>query len=143
VLLVPPGADWRLLAETLATSLTPLAIELALVTTGKAQMRHDLALQDHVARVPDALAFLARWRCGQAKPCSLAADQQLAQAAQTGSDLPQRLALAAAVEQELLRDPAFVPLLRPVRWALVSRQLTGFETNMLGRHPVARIAAEN
>jgi oligopeptide transport system substrate-binding protein len=143
VLLVPPAADWQQLAQALATSLQPIGIELVLMTASKAQVRHDLALQEHVARVPDVLAFLAQWRCGRAQPCSAAADQQLAQAAETGNDLPRRLALAAAVEQEMLRDPAFVPLLRPVRWALVSRRISGFEANMLGRHPVARIASED
>ena len=40
-----------------------------------------------------------------------------------------------------MADPAFIPLLRPLRWALVADDVTGFTPNLLGRHPLGRIAA--
>ena len=140
VLLVPAAADWHQLADALATSLAPTGIEIAIGRAGRAAGRHDLALAEVTALLPDVLAHLAAWRCGRVRPCSAAADRQLAAAAQAGSDAPRRLALAAAAEAELMADPAFVPLLRPVRWALVSSRISGFAANPLGRHPVARMA---
>jgi peptide/nickel transport system substrate-binding protein len=135
-LALPAGADWRQLAETLATILAPIGISLAIAPASRA----DLALAEQVAEVPDALAHLARWRCGRVRPCSAAADRLLADAARAGTDLGRRRALAAAAETQMMADPAFVPLLRPVRWALVADRLTGFQTNALGRHPLGRIA---
>jgi hypothetical protein len=41
-----------------------------------------------------------------------------------------------------MADPAFIPLLRPVRWALVANELSGFQANLLGRHPLGRIAGD-
>lgn len=141
-LLVPAAADWRQLAETLATSLSPMGIDIAIVRAGTASARHDIALVEQAAPVPDVLAHLALWRCGKARPCSAAADRQLAAARAAGSDAGRRLAMAAAAEELLMADPAFVPLLRPVRWALVANRLGGFQPNPLGRHPLGRIAPE-
>ncbi|MBU6165153.1 MAG: hypothetical protein KGQ52_03360 [Alphaproteobacteria bacterium] len=134
----PEGPEWRQLAQALATSLAPVGITLDSAPAGQA----DLALVEQAALVPDVLAHLARWRCGRARPCSPQADRLLAQAAAAGNDPARRLALAVAAEQSLMADPAFVPLLRPVRWALVADRLTGFQANRLGRHPLGRIAAE-
>ncbi len=142
-LLVPAAADWQQLAEALATSLAPAGIDIAILRAGRAPQRHDLALTEVTARVPDVLAHLAAWRCGRVRPCSAAADRQLAAAVQAGSDAPRRLALAAAAEAELMADPAFVPLLRPVRWALVASRVSGFQANPLGRHPVGRMAIQD
>jgi oligopeptide transport system substrate-binding protein len=142
VLLVPAAADWQQLAEALASSLLPAGIEIVIARAGRAAARHDLALAEVTAQVPDIVTHLATWRCGRVLPCSAAADRQLLAAADAGSDAPRRLALAAAAEAELMADPAFVPLLRPVRWALVSGRISGFAANALGRHPVARMAIE-
>lgn len=148
-LLVPAGTDARALADTLATSLEPLGIILRLqaarsggFVAARRGGQHDLALVEMVARVPDVVAWLAQWRCGRARPCSMAADQLLDQAAKAGNDLAARQAAAAAAEAALMADPAFIPLLRPVRWALVAGDLTGYQPNQFGRHPLGRIAAD-
>lgn len=147
-LLVPAGPDYRALAETLAISLQPLGITIMVQTArggGFAAARrsgqHHLALVEQAARVPDVVTWLAQWRCGRARPCSALADRLLEEAAVAGNDLVTRDDAAAAAETELMIDPAFIPLLRPVRWSLVASDLTGFETNLLGRHPLGRIAA--
>lgn len=146
-LLVPAESDYRALAETLGTSLQPLGIILSLQIArsgGFAAARrlgqHDLALVEQEARVPDVVAWLAQWRCGRARPCSATADRLLVEAAAAGNDLTARQAAASAAETALMADPAFIPLLRPVRWALVARDVTGYQQNLLGRHPVGRIA---
>jgi peptide/nickel transport system substrate-binding protein len=137
-LAVPAGPDWLQLAEALANHLVPIGINLTVAPADRA----DLLLEEHVANVPDAVVHLARWSCARARPCSPEADQLLAEAAAVGNNPVRRLALAAAAETEMQADPAFVPLLRPVRWALVAERLTGFQPNRLGRHPLGRISAE-
>ncbi len=135
---VPAGNEWQQMADTLATSLAPLGIAIAAAPPARAELR----LVEQVARVPDAVAFLGRWRCGGGLACVPAADRLLAAAARAGNDPAERLAQAGAAEAALMADPQFVPLLRPVRWALVGRQLGGFQPNRLGRHPLGRMAAE-
>jgi ABC-type oligopeptide transport system substrate-binding subunit len=147
-LLVPAGPEFQALAETLAASLQPLGISLALqrarpggFAAAQASGSADLVLAQHTARVADPVAHLGRWRCARVRPCSREADRLLDEAAAAGTDLAARAAAVSAAETALMADPAFIPLLRPVRWALVANDLTGFEANALGRHPLGRIAA--
>ena len=148
-LLVPAGSEFQALAETLAANLQPLGISLAVQRArpgGFAAARRsgaaDLALVEQTARVADVVAHLDQWRCGRVRPCSAAADRLLDDAAAAGNDLTARQAAAAAAEAALMADPAFIPLLRPVRWALVANELSGFQANLLGRHPLGRIAGD-
>lgn len=148
-LLVSDGPDTQALAETLAANLKPLGFNLALqraraggFAAARASGQHDLALVEQIARVPDVVAHLGQWRCARVRPCSAAADRLLDEALAAGIDLSARQAAAAAAETMLMADPAFIPLLRPVRWALVANDLTGYQANPLGRHPLGHIAAD-
>jgi ABC-type transport system substrate-binding protein len=151
-MLVPAGPEAELVARELAASWAPLGITLDMVrqrragtasapasAPASATPRHDLALQEFAALVPDAVAHLSRWRCGRAAPCSPAADQLLRAARNAGNDLATRAAAVTAAEAALMADPAFIPLLRPVRWALVAGGVTGFRANPIGRHPLGRM----
>lgn len=147
-LLVPGGPDSRALAEALVASLQPVGFAVAVqaarsggFAVARRSGRHDLALVELMAPVPDVVAHLGQWRCGRALPCSADADRWLDKAAAAGNDLAAREAATGAAETALMADPAFIPLLRPVRWALVANDLTGFQPNALGRHPLGRIAA--
>jgi peptide/nickel transport system substrate-binding protein/oligopeptide transport system substrate-binding protein len=143
-LLIPPTAEAELIAREVAASWAPLGIALKIVrsvqTEAKDRPRHDLALQQIVARVPDAVAHLARWGCGRVQPCSVEADRLIGEARRAGTDLATRAAAITAAESALMADPAFIPLLRPVRWALVASGVSGFETNASARHPLGRMA---
>ncbi len=147
-LLLPAGPDVRALAETLATSLDPLGIKIVIqmarpggFAAARRRGQHDLVWVEQIAGVPDVVAHLGQWRCGRTRPCSAAADAQLDKAAAAGNDLAARMAAATNAEALMMADPAFIPLLRPVRWALVAGDVDGFQPNALGRHPVGRIAA--
>ncbi|WP_017667885.1 ABC transporter substrate-binding protein [Sandarakinorhabdus sp. AAP62] len=149
-LLVPAGPEFRALAETLAANLQPLGISLAVQRArpgGFAVARRngatDLVLVEQTARVADVVAHLGQWRCARVRPCSAAADRLLDEAAAAGNDLTARQAAAAAAEAALMADPAFIPLLRPVRWALVAGDVAGFQINPLGRHPLGRISRDS
>lgn len=147
-LLLPAGPDVRALAETLAAGLGPLGIQIVIQTARPGGFaaahrsgQHDLVWVEQVVRVPDVVTHLGQWRCGRTRPCSAAADNQLDRAAAAGNDTAARMAAATAAESLLMADPAFIPLLRPVRWALVAGDVDGFQPNALGRHPIGRIAA--
>ena len=148
-LLVPAGPEFQALAETLTANLQPLGISLAVQRArpgGFAEARRsgsaDLVLVEQTVRVADVVAHLGQWRCGRVRPCSATADGLIDAAAAAGNDLTARQAAAAAAEAALMADPAFIPLLRPVRWALVANELSGFQANLLGRHPLGRIAGD-
>jgi ABC-type transport system substrate-binding protein len=144
-LLAPAGAEAGQLVDELTGRLAPLGIAIRIVRAASsgAAPRHDLALEEHVVRVPDPLAHLERWRCGRALPCSAEADRLLDEARAAGGDLITRAAALDRAEMALMADPAFVPLLRPVRWALVANGMTGFRPNALGWHPLGRITVAN
>ncbi|WP_310475654.1 ABC transporter substrate-binding protein [Sandarakinorhabdus sp.] len=146
-LLVPAGPEFQALAEALAASLQPLGISLAVQRaraagfgTARRSSSADLVLVEQAARVADVVTHLGQWRCGRVRPCSATADRLLDEAAAAGNDLTARQAAAVAAETALMADPAFIPLLRPVRWALVANDVSGFQVNPLGRHPLGRIA---
>jgi hypothetical protein len=92
--------------------------------------------------VADAAAFLSRWRCGAVRPCSLEADLALSAARAAGANPAAREAALVRAEALMMADPAFVPLLRPVRWALVARRVDGFRPNPAGLHPVGHIGLQ-
>ena len=149
-LLLPAGPDHRALGETLAAGLRTIGVMIVLqtarpggFTAARRSGQHDLALVEQTARVPAVVAHLGQWRCGRTRPCSAAADMLLDAAAAAGNDLSARMAAASAAETALMADPAFIPLLRPLRWALVARDLSGFQPNSLGRHPLGRITADD
>jgi peptide/nickel transport system substrate-binding protein/oligopeptide transport system substrate-binding protein len=143
-LMVPAGPEAALLADELAGSLAPLGIALKIVRTPRDAAAkppaHDLALVEIVARVPDPVAHLERWRCGRVQPCSDDADARLNAARAAGGDPAARAAAAEQAESALMVDPAFIPLLRPVRWSLVGPGISGFQPNPLGWHPLGRIS---
>jgi oligopeptide transport system substrate-binding protein len=141
-LLLPVGAEADLLGRELAGSLAPLGIAIRSVRRPAkgAAPSHDLALSELAVRVPDAAMFIGQWRCGKARPCSAVADNLITQARAAGSDLPARAAAIDQAETALMADPAFIPLLRPVRWALVAGGVSGFVANPLGWHRLGWIS---
>jgi len=142
-LMVPVGAEAGLLADELAAGLLPLGFAIKIVRAPRDSAAksppHDLALAELVARVPDPVTHLERWRCGSARPCSGQADALLDAARAAGGDPAARLAAAERAESALMVDAAFIPLLRPVRWSLVADGVSGFQANPLGWHPLGRI----
>ena len=144
-LLVPPGHDHRVIAERVAADWAPLGVTMAIseadAGTIAARVKRgnfDLALTEASLPVPDAVALLARWRCDAGLACDPAADALLDKArAATPAERP---ALLAAAEAQWLQAPPMVPLLTPLRWALVARHIEGWTANGAGSHPLGRLA---
>ena len=144
-LLLPPGRDHRVIADRVADDWRPLGVEVVISQANAASIadkvrrgRFDLALTEASVAVPDAAALLARWRCGGGLACDPAADAlwRKAQAA----PLTERPALLAAAEAKWLEAPPMVPLLTPLRWALVAPGVDGWRANPSGRHTLSRLA---
>jgi ABC-type oligopeptide transport system substrate-binding subunit len=143
-LLLPPGRDHRLIADRVAQDWLALGVTLAISEVDAATIAarvksgdFDLALTEASLAVPDAAALLARWRCDARLACDPAADALLAQArAAPAADAP---ALLAAAEAQWMRAPPMLPLLTPLRWALVARNVEGWTPNPAGVHPLGRL----
>ena len=144
-LLLPPGRDHRIIAEHVAADWRLLGITLAISQVDAATMADkvrrgafDLALTETSLAVPDAAALLSRWRCGAGPSCNAGADILFDQArAAPPATRPAMLAAAAA---KWMEGPPMVPLLTPLRWALVGGRVDGWTANRAGSHPLGRLA---
>ena len=144
-LLLPPGRDHRVIAERIAADWTALGVTLVVSQVGAAAIADkvrrgdfELALTEASVAVPDPAALLARWRCGAGPACDAVADA-LFDAVRLAPPA-QRQAMLAAAEAKWLEGPPMVPLLTPLRWALVARRVEGWTPNRAGSHPLGRLA---
>ncbi len=100
----------------------------------------DLRLVDLVARYPRASWFLNQLSCANARGlCNSAADTRSGQAIAQVSG-PARAALQAEAEAQLMAANTFIPFGPPIRWSLVSGDVTGFAPNRWGSHPLMPLA---
>ncbi len=144
-LLLPPGRDHRVIAERVAADWRPLGVDVVISQADAATIadkvrrgRFDLALTETSLAVPDAGALLSRWLCVRGLACDTAADALWAQA--QSAPVAERPALLAAAEAKWMEAPPMVPLLTPLRWALVAPGVDGWSANPSGRHPLSRLA---
>ena len=143
-LLLPRGRDHRVIAEHVAADWAALGVTLAISEVDSATIadkvrrgQFDLALTETSLAVPDAAALLSRWRCGAGPACDAAADVLLDAA--RAAPPAMRPALLAAAEAKWMEGPPMVPLLTPLRWALVARRVDGWTPNRAGSHPLGRL----
>jgi peptide/nickel transport system substrate-binding protein len=101
----------------------------------------DLALVDSVAPANLASWYLRHFTCRANRICSADADEALEAARDVLQPASQRENLANA-DRLLAEETPFIALTAPVRWHLVTRRLSGFQTNAFGRHPIDRLIAE-
>lgn len=144
-LLLPPGRDHRMIAEHVAADWLALGVTLVISEVSPATMadkvrrgEFDLALTEASLPVPDAAALLSRWRCGAGPSCNAAADALFDRASAAPPDA--RPALLAAAAAKWMEGPPMVPLLTPLRWALVARRVDGWTPNRAGSHPLGRLS---
>lgn len=100
----------------------------------------DVALASTESRIDSPVPFLLPLRCGANRVglCLPEADRLL----QSGWDAPtlaERMARIALAERLWQEDVAAIPLIQPLRWALVAPRVRGFEGNPGGVHPLAAL----
>ncbi|WP_298023124.1 ABC transporter substrate-binding protein [uncultured Parasphingopyxis sp.] len=100
----------------------------------------DLRLVDRVAATDRGTWYFNVFRCDANPACSEEYEAALDLFAE--NETPGVGVLATAKAARALQDSMpFIPLLRPIRWWLVSSRLTGFETNAYASHPLDQLIA--
>ncbi|NNC72134.1 MAG: ABC transporter substrate-binding protein [Sphingomonadaceae bacterium] len=95
----------------------------------------DLRLVDRIAATPSASWYLQQFHCERGLPCSQAYEEALSLIDETRSPRAYALRIAdAAAELEAMTP--FIPLLRPIRWSLISSRISGFRANRYASHPL-------
>jgi peptide/nickel transport system substrate-binding protein len=101
----------------------------------------DLRLIDLVAPADSASWYLRQFTCDRSPACDAAADEALASGREAAS-LPERNVLLAQADQALARATPFIPIAMPLRWSLVSPQLSAFKENARAAHPLNHLRPE-
>ncbi|GGE13704.1 peptide ABC transporter substrate-binding protein [Polymorphobacter glacialis] len=144
VLLLPPGREHRSIAERVADDWAQVGVLLAVTEVSAverdkllARGDFDLAVTEASVPVPDSAALLMRWRCGAGAYCNPEADTMLAAARRAPA--AGRAPMLAAVEARMMTAPPMIPLITPVQWTLVGRNVDGWVPNAGASHPLARL----
>lgn len=126
-----PGSD--LLFRQLSRDFAQIGINS--IRTGLGEDA-ELELHDKLARFYSPRWFLNQFHCRlQIGLCSEEADD-LVERSIVESDAVVKTQLLAAAHRQLIESEVFIPFGVPVRWSLVRGDVTGFEENRWGVHPL-------
>lgn len=100
----------------------------------------DLRLVDRIAVTDSATWYLDQFACDRGLPCSEAFDTAM-RAYDEATSLRVRAIRIAEAATALQAMAPLIPLLRPIRWSLVTPRMTGFQPNPHARHPFASLVA--
>lgn len=134
------AADWARIGvrtQTIARSPADHALAVARGT-------FELAVTERSAPFDSPLAFLTPFACranGAGGYCNPGADA-LVTAARAAPDATTAATTLGAAEAAMVADTPMIALFAPVRWALVSRQVTGWTANAAGQHPLALLGID-
>ncbi len=143
-ILLPPGLDHRAIAGAVARAWARIGVLVSTTELDPADMAralargdYDLALFERSVPAVDRAALLRSLACTPNGYCNAAADALI----DSARLLPPAAAEAAVSQAEtaMLADVPLVPLIVPVRWALVAPRVTGWSPNPAGAHPLGRI----
>lgn len=129
---LPEGAGSRVIFAVLRTNWAAVGIPAVRVAW---DADADLRLVDRIAATESATWYLEQFHCSRGLPCSDAYAEKLIEIQETTSERVRTIRITEAVA-ELQRITPFIPLLRPIRWSLVSQRITGFSINRFASHPL-------
>ena len=134
---MPSGPGNDLLFERIAQDLKAIGLDARRVGAGADA---DLRLVDVVARYAAPAWFLDQLACSTVnKLCNQTADQ-LVDKALTEPDPVKRADLYASAEAQLTITNSYIPFGVPVRWSLISANISGFAPNRWAIHPLMPMA---
>jgi peptide/nickel transport system substrate-binding protein len=134
---VPDGPGYHILFAYLRAGWRTIGVEALAVGPGETA---DLRMVDEVAPATMASWYLRNFTCAASPVCDAEADAAM-DAARIAPTISDRRDLLSEADQRLRDVTAFIPLAAPVRWSLVSRRLTGFESNIFGYHAAGELIA--
>lgn len=135
---LPEGPGSRLLFAALAADWRRIGVRAERAAPGSPA---DLRLIDQVAPISSALWYLEQLACRAARPCSAEADALL-QAARNSRDMDERASLIARADALQTAAQYYIPIALPLRWSLVSPELTGWRESAFAVHPLAELRAK-
>lgn len=132
---LPAGAGATVLFRRLVRDFAELGIRINRVAMDDTA---DLVLIDEVAPFDSALWYLSRLDCAADVLCDKRASGLLASARQADTAADQTRLLGEA--ERLIADyGGYIALGQPIRWALASRRLNGFQPSPRGVHPLNKL----
>jgi len=132
---LPQGAGATLLFRRLTQDFAALGVHISRVEMDD---KADIVLIDEVAPFDSALWYLSRLDCAAGVLCDKRASDLLASARQADTAAEQTRLLGEA--ERLIADySGYIALGQPIRWALASRRLTGFQPSPRGVHPLNKL----
>ena len=134
---LPDAAGSRLIFAYVRASWAAIGIRAERVGIGEDA---DLRLLDRVAPTDSIDWFLSYFRCERGYPCSEAYLDAMTRIGEAETDRVRAIRLAEAA-RALDGAAPFIPLLRPIRWALVAPGIGGFTPNPFASHPLDEIVA--
>jgi peptide/nickel transport system substrate-binding protein len=134
---MPDLPGYRLLFAHIRRDWRAIGVEAERVAPDE---RADLVLIDEVAPAGLATWYLRHFTCDRRRVCNSEVDTML-EAARNTLSVAERQQLLASADRLLVEAVPFIPLTAPVRWSLVSERVTGFRTNMFGRHFAGALVA--
>jgi oligopeptide transport system substrate-binding protein len=134
-LALPDGPGANLLFELLKKDWGQLGFTVERASSAGAA---DFELMDEVAPSTGAAWFVRHFRCERVAVCNPQADELMDGARQ--SPVPaQRYALLSQAAALIDNGELFLPIMAPVRWALVSASIQNFVGNRYARHTLSEL----
>jgi oligopeptide transport system substrate-binding protein len=132
---LPEGPGARLLFAALAADWKKIGVQARRVSM---RAPADLRLIDEVAPQSGGLWYLMRLSCVRGLPCSEKGETAL-RAALSAKTLQERGTAIAEVDAAFASLQAYIPLALPLRWSLVSPELTGWRPSAFALHPIQHL----
>ena len=132
---LPPGPGARLLFTAIAADWRKIGVNAVMVRIGAAA---DLRLIDEVAPQRPALWYMLRLSCARGLPCNDDVESAIEKATSAPSSAERSRAIADA-DAAIAADQLYIPLALPLRWSLVSPQLTRWRPNAFAVHPLRHL----
>lgn len=134
---LPTGAGSRLLFAALAADWRKIGVTARMVGMKE---EADLRLIDEVAPQSGALWYLDRLSCARGLPCSDTGEIAL-KAAGDATTLAERSSAIAEADAAFAATQPYIPIALPLRWSLVSPNLTGWRPSAFAFHPLRHLRA--
>ncbi len=132
---LPEGQGARLLFAALAADWRKIGVRARRVSMGDGA---DLRLIDEVAPQSGGLWYLMRLSCARGLPCTEKGETAL-RAALMAKTLQERGTAIAEADAAFASNQAYIPLALPLRWSLVSPELTGWRPSAFAFHPLQHL----